>query len=441
MDRNNVAPEALMKQGVAWRRDLHRHPEIGFLEYRTASMIITTLRALGFTVRYGKEVNDTRETAGLPTRDVQEACMRRAIEEGADPALVQEMADGKTGIVAILDGTAGGAGQTVAFRFDMDANDVSEETDEAHRPAREGFSSVHANVMHACGHDGHVAIGLMLAHLLSAHRADLSGQVRLIFQPAEEGVRGAESMLRAGVADGVDVFFGGHIGLSATENGMLIASVGDFLAASKFDAVFTGRSSHAGVAPEEGRNALLASAQAAIALHAISRHGKGASRINVGVLRAGTGRNVLPDRAEMAFETRGETREINDYMEAEARRIIRASADMYGVSASLERIGYAEDFVPDPAFGQEIADFARSLGIYHTVLDYGKMCASEDCTAFMNAVTASGGRATYMMFGTKRTAGHHNGRFDFDESVLSKTADLLYRLALKYTARPVEENV
>jgi aminobenzoyl-glutamate utilization protein A len=435
MNRKSTAPEALKKQGIAWRRDLHRHPEIGFLEYRTASMIITTLRELGFTVKYGKDANDTSLTAGLPSRDVQEACMRRAIEEGADPALVQEMADGQTGIVAILDGTAGGAGQTVAFRFDMDANDVSEETDEAHRPAREGFSSVHANVMHACGHDGHVAIGLMLAHLLSAHRADLSGQVRLIFQPAEEGVRGAESMLRAGAVDGVDVFFGTHIGLSAQKNGMLIASVGEFLAASKFDAVFTGKSSHAGVAPEEGRNALLASAQAAIALHAISRHGKGASRISVGVLHAGTGRNVLPDRAEMGFETRGETREINDYMEAEARRIIRASADMYGVSASLERIGYAEDFVPDPAFGREIADFARSLGTYETVTEYGRMCASEDCTAFMNAVTASGGRATYMMLGTVRTAGHHNGRFDFDESVLSESAEFLYRLALRYTVR------
>lgn len=433
--------EELMEAGRRWRRDLHRHPEIGFLEYRTASMIITTLRGLGFTVKYGESVNDTSATAGLPSREEQEACMRRAIEEGADPALVREMTDGRTGVVAILDGTAGGAGQTVAFRFDMDANDAAEERDDAHRPAREGFLSVHENAMHACGHDGHVAIGLMLAHLLAAHRAEFSGQVRLIFQPAEEGVRGAESMLRAGVTDGVDVFFGGHIGLSATENGMLVASVGDFLAASKFDAVFTGRSSHAGIAPEEGRNALLASAQAAIALHAISRHGKGASRINVGILRAGTGRNVLPDRAEMGFETRGETREINDYMESEARRIVRASADMHGVSVTLERIGYAEDFVPDPDFGREIADFARSLGIYETVLDYGKMCASEDCTAFMNAVTASGGRATYMMFGTERTAGHHNGRFDFDESVLPKTADLLYRLTLKYTARPAEENV
>lgn len=424
--------EALRETAVADRRDLHRFPEGGFLEYRTASRIVERLRALGFRVLYGAEVNDTSETAGLPDRDTQEASMRRAILEGADAELVSEMADGRTGVVAILDGTAGGGGQTVAFRFDMDANDAAECTEEVHSPVREGFASEHAGLMHACGHDGHVAIGLLLARLLSEYRHAFSGRVKLIFQPAEEGVRGAESMLRAGVVEDVDVFLGGHIGLSANESGTLVASVGEFLAASKFDAIFTGRSSHAGLAPEEGRNALLAGANAALALHAISRHGKGASRVNVGVLNAGTARNVLPDRAVLRFETRGATTEINGYMEAEARRIVHASAELYGCGVTLERVGYAAAFEPDPIFAEEIAALARSFGAFDTVSTYGAMNASEDCTAFLSAVKAQGGKAVFMMYGAALSAGHHNDRFDFDEDVLARSAGFLALLAIRY---------
>lgn len=424
--------EALQDTAVADRRDLHRFPEGGFQEYRTAVLIITRLKALGYTVQYGDAVNDTSETAGLPDREAEEAAMRRAIEEGADEALVRAMAGGKTGVVATINGTAGGGGQTVAFRFDMDSNDAVECSDASHRPTREGFASEHAGLMHACGHDGHVAIGLLLSRLLSEYRDAFAGRVKLIFQPAEEGVRGAESMLRAGVVDDVDVFFGGHIGLSASKNGTLVASVGEFLAASKFDAFFTGRSSHAGLAPEEGRSALLAASSAALSLHAISRHGKGASRINVGVLNAGTARNVLPDRAVMRFETRGATTEINRYMETEARRIVHASAEMYGCGVTLERVGYAEAFEPDPVFAEEIAALAHSFGAFDTVSTYGAMNASEDCTAFLSAVKTRGGRASYLFYGTELAAGHHNDRFDFDESVLARSAGFLALLAFRY---------
>ena len=286
--------------------------------------------------------------------------------------------------------------------------------------------------MHACGHDGHVAIGLLLARILSEHRDRFSGRVKLIFQPAEEGVRGAESMVKAGVCNDVDVFFGGHIGLSEKENATLAASVGEFLAASKFVALFSGKSSHAGLAPEEGRNALLAAAQAAIALHAIPRHGKGASRVNVGVLNAGTGMNVIPDRAEMRFETRGATTEINDFMEAEARCILLAAAAMYGVEVTITRVGYASSFEADPDFAEEICLFAKESGLYRRVDSYMSMNASEDCTTFLNRVADRGGKGIYMMYGTELAAGHHNDKFDFDESVIPRTAEFLFALALRY---------
>ena len=424
--------EKISTDAVAIRRDLHQYPETGFLEYRTATKIINELKKYNFTVLYGNAVNDTSEITSLPSKEVQAAAMERAIKEGADPALVREMADGKTGVVGIIEGTKEGIGKTVAFRFDMDCNEANESCEHIHRPVREGFRSVHENAIHACGHDGHVAIGLLLARILSKYRDRFSGRVKLIFQPAEEGVRGAESMVKAGVCDDVDIFFGGHIGLSEKENGTLAASVGEFLAASKFVAVFTGKSSHAGLAPEEGRNALLASAQAAIALHAISRHGKGASRVNVGVLNAGTGMNVIPDHAEMRFETRGETTEINAFMEEEARRIIMAAAAMYGVEATITRVGYASSFEADSDFAEEIALFAKESGLYRRVDPYMAMNASEDCTTFLNRVTARGGKGIYMMYGAELAAGHHNDRFDFDESVISHTAAFLAALTLKY---------
>ena len=424
--------EKISEDAVAIRRDLHQYPETGFLEYRTATKIINELKKYDFTVLYGNAVNDTSEITSLPSKDAQAAAMERAIKEGAEPELVCEMKDGKTGVVGIIEGTKEGSGKTIAFRFDMDCNEANESYENIHRPAREGFRSVHENAMHACGHDGHVAIGLLLARMLAEHKDEFSGCVKLIFQPAEEGVRGAESMVKAGVCDDVDIFFGGHIGLSEKENGSLAASVGEFLAASKFVALFSGKSSHAGLAPEEGRNALLAAAQAAVALHALPRHGKGASRVNVGVLNAGTGMNVIPDRAEMRFETRGATTEINDFMEAEARRILMAAAAMYGVEVTITRVGYASSFEADPDFAEEISLFAKESGLYRRVDSYMSMNASEDCTTFLNRVADRGGKGIYMMYGTELAAGHHNDKFDFDEAVIPRTAEFLFALALRY---------
>ena len=141
--------------------------------------------------------------------------------------------------------------------------------------------------MHACGHDGHMALGLGLAALLTAPgAAPLRQRVRLLFQPAEEGVRGAASMI-AHVA-GARHFLAVHIGLGAPRSGDLVTGVGAFLATSKFDVRFTGRAAHAGAAPEQGRDALKGAASALLGLHALPRHGHGTSRICVGRLEGGS---------------------------------------------------------------------------------------------------------------------------------------------------------
>lgn len=423
--------EALQPELVKRRRDLHRHPETGWTEFRTASMVIKELQVLGYDVYMGDDALEESEMMGLPGAEVLEQAMARAVSEGADADLVEKMKGGKTGVVGVMKFAR--PGKTVAFRVDMDCNDVEECSDEQHRPLANGFRSLHVNAMHACGHDGHVTIGLGLAKLLAAHKDELAGTVKLIFQPAEEGVRGARAMVAKGIVDDVDYMFGGHIGFKATEADSLVCLTGGFLATTKLDASFKGESSHAGAAPEKGRNALLAAAASCIALHSISRHGQGASRINVGVLQAGTGRNVLPDVGLIKMETRGANTEINEFMISEARRMIKASADMYNVDVTISEAGGAPACVADHELGAEIKVLAERCGQYAKVVDYMDLGGSEDCSYFMERVQQKGGRAAYLMYGTEIAAGHHNSCFDFDENCLYKAVAMLTELAIAYT--------
>ena len=423
--------EELKDEMVERRRDLHRHPETGWTEFRTASMIIGELKKLGYDVKFGADVIDEKSMMGVPSEAELADYMQRAINEGANPELVKKMAGGKTGIVATL--KTDKPGKTVAFRFDMDCNDVEEERCDEHRPAKEGFASEHKKAMHACGHDGHVTIGLSAAKLLAANKARLAGTVKLIFQPAEEGVRGAFAMMNAGVVDDVDYLFGGHIGFKATADNCLVTMTDGFLATTKLDAEFTGVSAHAGAAPEQGKNALLAAAQAAISLNTIPRHSKGSSRINVGVLNAGTGRNVVPDIAAIKLETRGATTEIDEYMVTEAKRILNACAAMYDVKVKITMAGAAPACFADKELGHEVAELIEEKCHYDEVVEYVDMGGSEDCGYFMERVQQHGGRALYMMYGTKIAAGHHNSHFDFNEDCLWKAAATITEIAVHFS--------
>ena len=432
---NSMTEQArkLQEEAVRIRRDLHAHPESGLCEYRTASLVIRTLCSLGWHVCFGREVADSDYFYKLPEEAYRKACAERAIRDGADPDLVAQMKDGMTGVVAEI--KTGIPGNTVAFRFDMDCNAIEESQEEEHRPAREGFASCYPKLMHACGHDGHTAIGLTLARLLAENRDSLCGTIRLIFQPAEEGVRGALPMVKMGLADDVDYFFGGHIGITAKEKHSFSASVGDFFAVKKYEAVFTGRSSHAGLSPHEGKNALLAAAQATLALHALPRHGDGTSRINVGIFNGGTSINVVPDRAMIGFETRGETTDINRYLSLEAERILKGAAEMYGVSVEYHLIGEALSYDPDPVLAEEVAKIASQCGHYEKINLRKPMHASEDCTFFLNRVKEQGKKAAYLLFGTELADLHHSSHFDFDEEVLWESVALLAELAVRYTKK------
>lgn len=420
---------------VRWRRDFHRFAETGWTEFRTSARIAETLAGLGFEVALGRAIVDPAARMGVPPAAAVEAAFRRALDEGAPADLLSEMAGGLTGVVGRLQG--GRPGPAIAFRFDIDALDVTESGDAAHRPAREGFASCHPGAMHACGHDGHTAIGLGLARVLAGLRDGWPGSVTLIFQPAEEGVRGARAMIAAGVADATSVLVCCHLGAQSRTTGHVIGGVSGLLATTKLDALFTGAESHAALEPEQGRNALLGAATAVLNLHAIPRHSGGASRINVGVLQAGSGRNVTPGRALLKLETRGATEEVNRHLESRARAILESAAAMHGLDLRIEVAGASPGAASDAALVARVGEAAVRLPEVKRFDQADFALASDDAAAFMRRVQEQGGLATYVIIGADLASGHHTPAFDFDEAALLLGVKLLALLAWDLASRPL----
>jgi aminobenzoyl-glutamate utilization protein A len=419
---------------VRLRRDLHRHAETAWTEFRTTAVVAERLRALGYDVSLGRTIHVEEARMGVPPAEQVDAAWRRAREEGAPDGLLGEMAGGFTGVVARLRGRH--PGPTIGFRFDIDANDLQESREPAHRPAREGFASVHTGAMHACGHDGHTAIGLGLAEVLAGLRDEWPGTVTLVFQPGEEGVRGARSMVEAGVVDDCSVMVCCHLGAQSRQTGHVVGGISGFLATTKLDAVFTGAESHAALEPEAGRSALLGAATAVLNLHAIPRHSGGESRVNVGVLQAGSGRNVTPGRALLKLETRGATSEVNDHVERRAREILNAAAAMHGLEVTIDVAGATPSATSDAALVARVREAAAQVADVRRFEESAFAPASDDACAFMRRVQERGGLATYVIFGTALAAGHHMPRFDFDEAALPLGVKVLGLLARDLAMRP-----
>ena len=434
--RLHAAAEQEGERLIAQRRDLHRHPEPSWGEYRTAALVAHTLEACGFQLCLGAEALRPGARPRRPDAAFVRRERERAARDGVPARWLDAMPDALTGVWGDIGfGPRPESGPLLAFRFDMDANaGVQECTTKDHAPAALGFASQRPDVMHACGHDGHVALGLGLARLLAALRDDvgrqLRGRVRLIFQPAEEEGEGAPGMVAAGAVDGVSRLFGLHLSMQAEKSGTLVCGTSHFLATTNFEVFFEGRGAHAGLAPQDGRNALLAACTATTHMQGIARHGGGASRINVGELRGGEAPNVIPATAWLRGETRGETGDINGYMLAEVRRMVNGAARMYGCTARLLCQSHCPGAASSPALARLVGEEARHMGGFSDILPRAEFWASEDFCWFMNKVQENGGEAVYLQLGADRPSGHHTGRFTFDESVLPRGLELLARLAL-----------
>lgn len=395
---------------IGWRREFHQYPESGWLEFYTTSKIADSLEEWGYELYVGKELN-VSERMGLPNETMIERFYDAATHAGANEKWLSKMEGGYTGVLAVLE--TGKPGPTVCFRVDIDALPIFESTEEEHVPNNLAFRSQNDGFMHACGHDSHIAIGLGLAEQIMKHRDQFGGTIKIIFQPAEEGVRGAASIVQSPLFDNIDYFFALHIG-TGVEAGKFVAGSAGFLATSKFDATITGVAAHAGGVPEEGKNALLAAAQATVALHSLPPHSKGSHRINVGTLHAGLGRNVIPSTAQMELEVRGETTEVNTFYENAVKQIFAGIETMYGVRIELKKVGEAISVPSSKALSTILADVADGLHIPYEVYSNFNS-GSEDATFFMDRIQKNGGLATYSIIGTDLAAGHHHEKFDIRE--------------------------
>ena len=429
MDWSGIDMPALERELTALRREFHQYPESGWTEFRTTARIIEELERLGLEVRYGQAIHVPEKRYGLPSPEKLEDRWQRAHGETNRHDLLKAMRGGYTGCLAAIEGAQ--PGPTVAIRVDIDCNEVEEARDAAHRPAAEGFRSEHAGCMHACGHDAHIAIGIGAAKLLCAQRHVLCGRVLLLFQPAEEGLRGAASFAAAGHFKECERLFGLHVGLMDTPVGTVAASCRGFLASSKFDVTFHGVAAHAGLAPEQGRNALAAAATATLQMLDIPARADGLCRVNVGTLHAGSGRNVIPAEAVMQVETRGATTEIDAFAKTEAKRICQAAAKQYGCTCETAFMGSAGTAVCDEPLVEQVLRILPDVEGVETVLPEVELAIGEDITTLMAAVQAHGGQATELVVGMPLPAPHHNGRFDIDERVLGIGARSLAALALQ----------
>lgn len=411
---------------IAYRRDFHKYPELGWTEYRTSSLIAKRLAELGYEVKVGTDILKAEDRMGLPSREVLDEAWERAIRQGGDIKFMEAMKNGFTGAVGII---SNGDGPVRAFRFDIDALPIQESIDEEHRPNKEGFASINDGIMHACGHDCHAAIGLGVAEILMSLKDKIKGTIKLIFQPAEEGVRGAKSMVTKGLLDDVKAVIGSHV--KEYPVGNIASGLSGYKATTKFDVLIQGKPAHAGGNPQDGNNALMAAATATLNLYAIQRHKDGPTRINVGKLVAGSGRNIIPDIAYMMVETRGSTSALNSYMYEKAINIIKTSCQMQDCTYEIIPMGEAPSGKSDAAMMKLVEETAKEIGGYD-ILDSEESGGSEDFTYMMAKVQENGGKAVNIGIGADKIGGGaHTYNFDVNEEALKSAIVLLSALAYK----------
>ncbi len=401
------------------RRDVHRYAEPAFLEIRTSSIVAARLRALEVPFRQGRDAMRVAGVAAYPDDATREAMRARAVGTGADPDLAACAAAEGTAIIAEIEGSR--PGPTWGIRCDMDALPLTEAVDDRHPPAVGGFACADG-FMHACGHDGHVAIGLALAEQLADR--DFAGRVRIFFQPAEEGGRGAAAMIAAGAAEGVDRFVAVHLGMGQP-TGTVFGGCEGLLATHKLRAVFTGEASHASGAPEQGRNALVGAASALLNVMALPRYSTADTRLNVGTLHGGDNVNIVPARAEMTLEARSVDADVCDELTGRVEAVLRGAAAMHALAVDIERTGGSTTMACDAELVDAIVALAAARYGKERAFPAHSLGGSDDASLFAREVQRQGGLATYMLVGGGNQAPHHNPYFDIDEASMPVAVEVL----------------
>ncbi len=408
-----------VEKAVCLRRALHKIPELGWGEFCTTAKIIENLEPLGWKLYVGRQQISEEAVMGRSEEFVQKS-IERALSEGVDKALIERM-EGYTGCVAEFD--TGRPGPVTALRFDIDCVGVEETDRKDHLPNLEGFRSQHEGAMHSCGHDGHTAVGLSVAQWIMDHKDELNGRITLIFQPAEEGVRGGAAQAASGLLDDVNYLLGAHLAMMC-KTGEVCIYPGGVLCTTKLDVRLKGKPAHPTMSPQLGRNALACACTIVSELLGMARHGNGLGCINVGLMQAGECRNVIPVHASIQLEVRGETAEINDFMVDQANRIVKGTALAYDVEYEVEKVGEAGELLNDSELADLVKEVSEKVPSCRKVIDHKKLGCSEDFTMLAARVRAVGGKTEFFVIGADRTAAHHQREFDFDEKGLETAFDI-----------------
>lgn len=416
-----------MNKIIEYRREFHKYPEYGWQEFRTSARVAEVLTGLGYSVIMGPDVVNV-DSIGEPerlTKKQTEVAMKRAVEQGANPSYV-ERTKGYPGVLAVFD--TGKPGPTTAFRFEMDCLPYQEPEEKGFRPFDEGYISINKDLVHACGHDGHTAMGLGIAERLLDEKDKMTGKVKLIFQPAEETFYGAQSIVDKGHLDDVDYFMAMHIALSAENKPLpsntIACGCKDFLSDRQLDVYFEGRAAHPCGASQEGKNALLAACSAALNIHAIAPHELGLCRVNVGEIHAGVCANTIAPNALMRVEYRGQTPEISEYAGRRVFDILDGSAKSYDLSYHYVDYGEVPAGASDDEMMSVVQRAAEKVTWFKKIYFEGNVGGTDDAAAMMTRVQEHGGKGTYIGIGTDTTEPVHNARFDFDDNCLPPAVDM-----------------
>lgn len=409
--------EKYIENAIANRRFFRQIAETGFLEMQTTIEIIKQLKNMGFNVKYGKSIHSKR--LGVPSNEELKNHSKHILLDDVDFD-TSEIFEGYTGCIAEM--ISPEKGPSFGFRFDIDALPIHETENIDHIPNKLSFRSKNENTCHACGHDGHIAIGLSLCKYIADNIDNLSGAFRIIFQPAEEEVRGGKSIDGAGATDNLDYMISSHIGLNQPDSTIGVGSIG-FLATKKIDITFYGISSHAAANPQLGRNALLGAASLALTLHSFAQYSNGMARINVGTLHSGNARNIIAQNSYMQVEIRGENEIILNDLYDKLNNAVKGTAISYGLEYKIEIVGEAICFETKyPEFTKYINSKLNEIG-FKTTLN-PRLNASEDVSYLLKSTEDKGGKSIHFLLGTTLKAPHHNEAFDYDEEVLTRGLNL-----------------
>ena len=380
--------QALFEYTRNLRRDFHQHPEIGFNEIRTANIVAKELASLGLEVKTGV---------------------------------------GQTGVVGLLEGKSPGA--VVLVRFDMDALPIQEETGAE-------YASINPGMMHACGHDGHTAIGLTVARLLNEHRSEFNGTVKLVFQPAEEGLGGAEAMMADGVLQDPkpDTTLSMHVWNEKPVGWVGIVAGPVMAAADTFHIRIVGKGGH-GAVPNLVHDPILAASQVGNGLQSIVSRSVSplkAAVVSVGAIHGGEAFNVIPSVVELkgtlrTFETQVRQRVIERF-----HQLVENICQAMECEAEIEIRSITPALVNDQEVTKRVQQVAVRM-LPSDQLDFETTTMGSEDMAFMQQEIPG----CYFFIGSankdkKLDAAHHHPRFDFDEIILPKAVALMAASAVEF---------